>query len=119
MPGVTHRNRNRMLHSNNVNRNAEEKACARELLELQQQQEQQQQQHFQVQNVKIWGLQLRWRSEYRTSLVFEWLKIGRMPNVLDFECHLNTEQPNHLNTGLTNGRHLVFLCTGPEFKWLV
>ena len=38
-------------------------------------------------------------SEYQTSLVFEWLKRVWMPNGLVFECHLNTGQPNHLNTG--------------------
>ena len=42
-------------------------------------------------------LQVQWRSEYRTSLVFEWSKRGLMPIGQVFECHLNTRQPNHLN----------------------
>ena len=46
------------------------------------------------------GYCIQWGSEYQTSLVFEWSKRVWMPNDLVFECHLNTEQPNHLNTGL-------------------
>ena len=49
--------------------------------------------------VQVKTFQIQWGSEYWTSLVFEWLKIGVMPNGLVFECHLNTGQPNHLNTG--------------------
>ena len=41
---------------------------------------------------------VQWGSEYQTSLVFKWSKRGWMPNGLVFECHLNTGQPNHLNT---------------------
>ena len=37
--------------------------------------------------------------EIRTSLDFEWLKRGWMPNGLVYACHLNTGQPNHLNNG--------------------
>ena len=37
-------------------------------------------------------------SEYRTCLVLKWSKRGWMPNGLVFECHLNTGQPDHLNT---------------------
>ena len=42
---------------------------------------------------------MQWASEYRISLVFKWLKRGWMLNGLVFKCHLNTRQPNHLNTG--------------------
>jgi hypothetical protein len=38
--------RNRIANTNHINRNAEEEACARELLELQQQQEEEQ--HYQI-----------------------------------------------------------------------
>ena len=38
-------------------------------------------------------------SEYQTSLVFKWSKKDWMPNGMVFKCHLNTKQPNHLNTG--------------------
>ena len=36
---------------------------------------------------------MQWGSEYRTSLVFEWLKVERLPNGLVFECHLNARLP--------------------------
>ena len=41
----------------------------------------------------------QWGSDYQTSLVFEWLKRGWMPNGPVFECNLNTIQPSHLNNG--------------------
>ena len=50
-------------------------------------------------------VKLQWGSEYRTSLVFEWLKVVRSPNGPLFECHLNTRlsfvrySDHHLNTG--------------------
>ena len=34
-----------------------------------------------------------------TSSVFEWSKIGWMPNGPALQCHLNTGQPDHLKTG--------------------
>ena len=39
-----------------------------------------------------------------------------MPNGLVFECYLNTDHSDHLNT-TTNGPRLVFFCTA--FEWLV
>ena len=42
---------------------------------------------------------VQWGYEYQTSLVFKWLKRGWMPNGLVFRYHLNTRQPNYLNTG--------------------
>ena len=41
---------------------------------------------------------LQWGSEYQTSLEFKWSKRGWMPNGPVFECHLNSKQPDHLNT---------------------
>ena len=40
-------------------------------------------------------LHTQWGSEYQTSLVFELLKRGWMPNDLVFECRLNT---GHMDT---------------------
>ena len=42
----------------------------------------------------------QWGSENCTSLVLVWSERGWKPNGLVFECHLNTGQPNHLNTRL-------------------
>ena len=42
---------------------------------------------------------IKWGSEYQTSSPFKWSKRGWMPNGPVFKCHLNTGQPNHLNTG--------------------
>ena len=42
--------------------------------------------------------EIQYGSKYQTSLVFEWSKRGWLPNGLVFKCHLNTEQPNQLNT---------------------
>ena len=50
-------------------------------------------------NSSIFDKVIQRESEYQTSLVFKWLKRGWMPNDPLFECHLNTGQPNHLNTG--------------------
>ena len=40
--------------------------------------------------IPLYGKQIQWGSEYQTSLVFEWLKRGWMPNGLVFKCLLNT-----------------------------
>ena len=59
-----------------------------------------------VLNVKKSRMLIQWGSEYRTSLVFEWLKVVLSSNGLLYECHLNTElnlvqySDHHLNTGL-------------------
>ena len=58
-------------------------------------------------------VKMQWRSEYRISQVFKWSKRGWMPNGPEFEYH--TAQP--FEYYLTNGRHLVFLCTGPVLEW--
>ena len=48
---------------------------------------------------------IQWESEYRTSLVFEWLKVDQLLNGPLFKCHLNTKlnlvwySDPHLNTG--------------------
>ena len=57
---------------------------------------------------------LQWGSEYRTSLVFKWSKRGRIPNGLVFEWHLNTGQPNHLNTGQTDA--ILFSNVQVQYK---
>ena len=45
------------------------------------------------------------QSEYRPSWVFKWSKTKRgwMPNGPVFKFHLNTTQPDHLNTGQMDG----------------
>ena len=48
---------------------------------------------------------IQWGSEYRTSLVFEWSKVVRLPNCPLFKCDLNIElnlvwySDHHLNNG--------------------
>ena len=51
---------------------------------------------------------IQWGSENQTSLVFKWSKRGRMVNGPVFKCHLNTGQPQHLNT-----RYILQLDTTP------
>ena len=51
-------------------------------------------------------------------MVFEWLKRGRMPNDMVFEYHLNTGQPNYLNTGQMDAILFSYVCTGLVFEWL-
>ena len=42
---------------------------------------------------------VQWGSENWTSSVFKWSHKGWIPNGLVFERHLNTRQPDDLNTG--------------------
>ena len=53
---------------------------------------------------------IQWRSEYWTSLVFEWSKVVRLPNGPLCECHLNT--------GINFVRYSdCHLKTRPVFRW--
>ena len=55
---------------------------------------------------------IQWGSEYRTSLVFKWSKVVRLPNGLLSECHLNTGlnlvwySDHHFNTGHLNNEQV-------------
>ena len=43
-------------------------------------------------------LTIKWVSEYRTCLVFEWSKVVWSPNSLVFKCHLSTSLPFEYQT---------------------
>ena len=66
----------------------------------------------------IYRVRTQWGSEYQTSSVFIWSKkeVGCRISGIQMPFKYQTAR---LFEYLTNGSHLVFLCTGQVFEWLV